>query len=80
MSIRTWDLTHCRPFDLPKMASNSTDEAPPEVHHYNYIGEVPWDIQKYVVLTRPRPLSSADFLVTGRNDTRSSPDMMKASG
>jgi hypothetical protein len=26
------------------------DEAPPEVHHYEYRGEVPWDIQKYVLL------------------------------
>lgn len=25
-----------------------TEEAPPEVHHYSDIGEVPWDIQKYV--------------------------------
>ncbi|KAE8344576.1 hypothetical protein BDV24DRAFT_126759 [Aspergillus arachidicola] len=24
-----------------------TEEAPPEVHHYNEIGEVPWDIQNY---------------------------------
>ncbi|KAE8142036.1 RNA cap guanine-N2 methyltransferase-domain-containing protein [Aspergillus pseudotamarii] len=24
-----------------------TEEAPPEVHHYNDIGEVPWDIQNY---------------------------------
>lgn len=26
---------------------HTTEEAPPEVHHYNDIGEVPWDIQKY---------------------------------
>ncbi|KAF7593943.1 hypothetical protein BBP40_010450 [Aspergillus hancockii] len=26
---------------------HTTDEAPPEVHHYNHIGEVPWDIQNY---------------------------------
>lgn len=62
------------------MASNSTDEAPPEVHHYNYIGEVPWDIQKYVLPTDPRLGSSADFLVTGRNDTRYFRDTMKAYG
>jgi hypothetical protein len=62
------------------MASNSTDEAPPEVHHYNHIGEVPWDIQKYVVLTDPQSLSTADVLVTGLNDTRYFRDTMKASG
>lgn len=26
---------------------HTTEEAPPEVHHYNDIGEVPWDIQNY---------------------------------
>ncbi|KAB8075754.1 RNA cap guanine-N2 methyltransferase-domain-containing protein [Aspergillus leporis] len=26
---------------------HTTDEAPPEVHHYDHIGEVPWDIQNY---------------------------------
>ncbi|KAE8356494.1 RNA cap guanine-N2 methyltransferase-domain-containing protein [Aspergillus coremiiformis] len=26
---------------------HDTEEAPPEVHHYNNIGEVPWDIQNY---------------------------------
>ncbi|GAB1195123.1 RNA cap guanine-N2 methyltransferase-domain-containing protein [Aspergillus pseudonomiae] len=26
---------------------HATEEAPPEVHHYNDIGEVPWDIQNY---------------------------------
>jgi hypothetical protein len=61
------------------MASNSTDEAPPEVHHYDHISEVPWDIQKYV-LTDLLPLSSADFLATGPNGTRFSPDTMKAFG
>lgn len=25
---------------------DSDEEAPPEVHHYNHIHEVPWDIQK----------------------------------
>lgn len=24
-----------------------SDEAPPEVHHYESLQEVPWDIQKY---------------------------------
>ncbi|OGM45183.1 RNA methylase family protein [Aspergillus bombycis] len=28
-------------------ADHTTEEAPPEVHHYNDIGEVPWDIQNY---------------------------------
>lgn len=27
-----------------------TEEAPPEVHHYESRQEVPWDIQKYVFL------------------------------
>ena len=33
------------------MARESNAEvAPPEVHHYNDISEVPWDIQKYFAL------------------------------
>ena len=24
------------------------EQAPPEVHHYSHVGEVPWDIQKFV--------------------------------
>jgi hypothetical protein len=31
--------------DTPNMAED-TEEAPPEVQHYNSKGEVPWDIQK----------------------------------
>jgi len=27
--------------------TDDTEEVPPEVHHYNHRGEVPWDIQKY---------------------------------
>lgn len=30
------------------MTEETEEVAPPEVHHYNEIGEVPWDIQKYV--------------------------------
>lgn len=30
--------------------TDDREEIPPEVHHYNHIGEVPWDIQKYVLL------------------------------
>lgn len=30
------------------MAEELEEVAPPEVHHYNEIGDVPWDIQKYV--------------------------------
>ncbi|ODM17401.1 hypothetical protein SI65_07076 [Aspergillus cristatus] len=27
--------------------TDDTEEVPPEVHHYNHRGEVPWDIQNY---------------------------------
>lgn len=36
-------------------ADHTTEQAPPEVHHYNHIGEVPWDIQKYDAISRCYP-------------------------
>jgi trimethylguanosine synthase len=29
------------------MSEAAEEVAPPEVHHYSDVGEVPWDIQKY---------------------------------
>lgn len=39
---KTCDLHHTCKFDM--MADS--EEAPPEVHHYENLEEVPWDIQK----------------------------------
>lgn len=30
--------------------AQDTEEAPPEVHHYEQLQDVPWDIQKLVSL------------------------------
>lgn len=56
-----------------------TDEAPPEVHHYESLQEVPWDIQKYD--SRKLQLIKADTsLVTGHSVIASSPSTMRAYG
>lgn len=37
-----------------------TDEAPPEVHHYESRQDVPWDIQKYVYSKNPMIKTDTD--------------------
>lgn len=64
------------------MASDSTaEQAPPEVHHYSHVAEVPWDIQKYAPSTvLARTIFSNRLLATGDRDTTSSTGMTKGFG
>ena len=38
---------------IPRLMDGPDEEQPPEgCHHYNSLGEVPWDIQKYTTLEK----------------------------
>ena len=62
------------------------EEAPSEVHHYENIQDVPWDIQKYdslglFIQYSMRDLKSDSYiLVTGHSATGFSPNMIVVSG
>lgn len=56
------------------------EEPPPEVHHYENRGQVPWDIQKYILRPPDIVTLANKFPAIGLSDTISSRNMMMAFG
>ncbi len=68
------------PGQLLKKTKVSTTPLPEGVYHYQNIDEVPWDVQKYHVLSQFCLLALTTLTDTGTKATRSSLNMTKGSG